>query len=130
MLLGGDADYVVELFLDLVACFQEAGYLDSRDREAVITEFKCLVVDLRQQRLDSSQFARIFDIWRVVEVIRVKPREADSSSGASHYLYVLVLCMLVKFPLVRQVCRRVLSVFVWVQYNRSCSILNLWKVIC
>ena len=48
LLLGGNADYVVELFQDLVACFQEAGYLDSLDREAAVNEFKSLVIDLRQ----------------------------------------------------------------------------------
>ena len=41
MLTKGNANYVVELFQDLVACFQEAGYLDSLDWEAAI--------NLRQQ---------------------------------------------------------------------------------
>ena len=47
MLLEGDADYVVRLFEDLVACLHEAGYLDDLDRESSVNEFKSLVVDLR-----------------------------------------------------------------------------------
>ena len=60
MLLGGNADYVVELFQDLVTCFQEAGYLDSVDREAAVNEFKSLVVEFRQQSTDSSQIGDVF----------------------------------------------------------------------
>ena len=60
MLLGGDAGYVVELFRDLVACFQEAGYLGSLDREAAVNEFKSLVVDLRQLSTDASQIKDVF----------------------------------------------------------------------
>ena len=53
----GDADYVVRLFQDLVACLQEAGYLD---RESSVNEFKSLVVDLRQLSTYSSQIVNGF----------------------------------------------------------------------
>ena len=61
MLLGGDADYVIRLFEDLVACLQEAGYLDVLDWESSVNEFKSLVVDLRQLSVDSSQIADVFE---------------------------------------------------------------------
>ena len=61
MLLGGDADYVVELFQELVTCLQEAGYLDNVDHESSVNEFKSLVVDLRQLSADSSQIVDVFE---------------------------------------------------------------------
>ena len=66
MLLGGDADYVIRLFEDLVACLQEAGYLDDLDRESSVNEFKSLVVDLRQLSVDSSQIADVFDYLETI----------------------------------------------------------------
>ena len=52
MLLGGDADYVADLFHDLVACLQESGGLDGVEREAASNEFKSLVVDLGEPFVD------------------------------------------------------------------------------
>ena len=43
--VGGNADYIVELFQDPVACFQQAGYLNDLDREASVTWLETLVVD-------------------------------------------------------------------------------------
>ena len=62
MLLGGDADYVIGLFEDLVSCLQEAGFLNDLDRESSVNEFiKSLVVDLRQSSVDSSQIVDVFE---------------------------------------------------------------------
>ena len=60
MLLGGDAEYVVELFQDLVLCLQESGCLGDVERDAATNEFKSLVIDLRQRSVDCSQVSDVF----------------------------------------------------------------------
>ena len=64
MLLGGDADYVSELFQDLGSCFAEAGYVGDVDREAAVNEFKSLLVDLRRQSVD---YAQVLDVFQYLE---------------------------------------------------------------
>ena len=66
MLLGGDADYVIRLFEDLVSCLQEAGYPNDLDRESSVNEFKSLVVDLRQLSVDSSQNNDVFEYLETI----------------------------------------------------------------
>ena len=60
MLLGGDAEYVVDLFQDLVLCLQESGCLGDVERDAATNEFKSLVIDLRQRSVDCSQISDVF----------------------------------------------------------------------
>ena len=61
MLLGGDSDYVVDLFQDLVLCLQESGCLGDAERDAATNEFKSLIVDSRQRSVDCSQIPDVFD---------------------------------------------------------------------
>ena len=60
MLLGGDAEYVVDLFQDLVLCLQESGCLGDVERDAATNQFKSLVIDLRQLSVDCSQISDVF----------------------------------------------------------------------
>ena len=60
MLLGGDTDYVSELFQDLGSCLHEARFLGDVDREAAVNEFKSLLVDLRRQFVDHAQVLDVF----------------------------------------------------------------------
>ena len=64
--VGGDADYVVRLFQDLIACLQEAGYLDDLDRGSSVNGFKSLVVDLRQLSTESSQIVGVFAYSEII----------------------------------------------------------------
>ena len=61
MLLGGDADYVVDLFQDLVLCLQESGCLGDVERDAATNELKSLIVDLCQRSVDCSQISDVFN---------------------------------------------------------------------
>ena len=67
MLFGGDADYVSDLFQDLVACLQESGSLDGVEREAASNEFKSLVVDLRPRSVDCSQVPDVFSFLETLD---------------------------------------------------------------
>ena len=49
MLLQGDDAYTVELFQDLVNCFQDCGRLIGSEGEESCNEFKSLLVELRRQ---------------------------------------------------------------------------------
>ena len=60
MLMGGDADYAVDLFQDLVLCLQESGCLGDVERDAATNEFESLIVDLRQRCVDCSQISDVF----------------------------------------------------------------------
>ena len=60
MLLGGDADYVADLFQDLIDCLQEFGSLDGVERDSASNEFKYLVVDLSERLVDCSQVNDVF----------------------------------------------------------------------
>ena len=60
MLLGGDAEYVVDLFQDLVLCLQESGCLGDVERDATTNEFISLIIDLRQRSVDCSQISDVF----------------------------------------------------------------------
>ena len=84
MLLGGDAEYVVGLFQDLVLCLRESGCLGDVERDAATNEFKSLVIDLRQRSVDCSQISDVFKyleglegfqcrafVKQVVQLIRV-----------------------------------------------------------
>ena len=66
ILLGEDADYVADLFQDVVACLHESGCLDGVEREAASNEFKSLVVDLRERSVDCSQFDDVFSFWSLL----------------------------------------------------------------
>ena len=67
MLLGGDADYVIKLFQDLVLCLQESGSLGDVEWDAATNEFKSLVVGLRQRSVNCSQIPDVFDFLEVLE---------------------------------------------------------------
>ena len=67
MLLSGDADYVMDLFQDLVLCLQESGCLGDVERDAATNEFKSLVVDLRQRCVDCSQISDVFNYLEGIE---------------------------------------------------------------
>ena len=110
MLLGGDADYVADLFQDLIACLQESGCLDVKEREAASNEFKSLVVDLRERSVDCPQVDDVFTflesldsfqcqahVRQVARLVRVivcpapspLPRMEVSTSGCSVPLLVI-----------------------------------------
>ena len=67
MMFGGDADYVSNLFQDLVACLQESGCLDGVECEAASNDFKSLVVDLRQRSVDCSQVSEVFSFLETLD---------------------------------------------------------------
>ena len=67
MLLGGDVDYVVELFQDLVLCIRESGSLGDVERDSAINEFKSLVVELRQRVAENSKILDVFDFLEGLE---------------------------------------------------------------
>ena len=67
MLLGGDADYVVDLFQDLVLCLQESECLSDVERDAATNEFKSLIVDLLQRCVDCSQISDVFNYLEGIE---------------------------------------------------------------
>ena len=93
MLFGGDADYVADLFQDLIACLQESDCLDGVEREAASNEVvKSLVVDLRQRFMDCSQVDIVFSflesldsfqyrahVRQVVRLVRVTVCPAPST---------------------------------------------------
>ena len=72
MLLGGDADYVADLFQDLVACLQESGCLDGVEREAASNEFKSLVVDLRERSVDCAQVDDVFSFLKSLDIFQCR----------------------------------------------------------
>ena len=72
MLLGGDADYVADLFQDLVACLQESGCLDGVEREAASNEFKSLVVELRGRSVDCSQIDDVFSFLESLDIFQCR----------------------------------------------------------
>ena len=72
MLLGGDANYVSQLFQDLGSCFYEAGYVGHVDREAAVIEFKSLLVDLRRQSVDHAQVLDVFQYLESKDSIRCR----------------------------------------------------------
>ena len=72
MLLGGDADYAVELFQDLVACLLESGCLDGVEREAASNEFKSLIVELRDRYVDGSEVADVFCFLESLDIFQCR----------------------------------------------------------
>ena len=67
MLLGDDADYVVDLFQDLVLCLQESGCLGDVERDAATNEFESLIVDIRQRCVDCSEISEVFNYLEGIE---------------------------------------------------------------
>ena len=87
----------MELFQDLVACLQEAGYLTGVDRESSVNEFKSLVVELRERSVDSARISDVFTnleasehyqsrshVKRVVRLLRVILCPAPSAVPAGN----------------------------------------------
>ena len=72
MLLCGDAEYVVELFQDLVSCLQDASFLSGVDREASVNEFKSLVVDLRRRSSDPAQVCDVFEFLEASDIYQCR----------------------------------------------------------
>ena len=72
MLVCGDAEYVVDLFQDLVTCLQEGGYLSGLDRESSVNEFKSLVVELRERSVDPARIPDIFTYLEASEVYQCR----------------------------------------------------------
>ena len=72
MLLCGSAEYVADLFQDLVACLQEAGYLSGVHRESSVNEFKSLVVELRARPGDPAQIPDVFAYLEASEIYQCR----------------------------------------------------------
>ena len=72
MLLCGDAEYVVDLFQDLVSCLQGASFLSGVAREASVNEFKSLVVGLRQRSSDPAQICDVFDFLEASDIYQCR----------------------------------------------------------
>ena len=72
MLLCGDAEYVVDLFQDLVSCLRDASFLSGVDREASVNEFKSLVVDLPQRSSDPEQICDVFGFLEASDVYQCR----------------------------------------------------------
>ena len=72
MLLGWNADYVADLFQDLVACLQESGCLDGVEREAASNEFNSLVVELRGRSVDCSQIDEVFCFLESLDIFQCR----------------------------------------------------------
>ena len=73
MVLGGDADYVADLFQDLVACLQESGCLDGVEREVASNEFiKSLVVELRGRSVDCSKIDDVFSFLESLDIFKCR----------------------------------------------------------
>ena len=132
MLLGGDADYVMDLFQDLVLCLQESGCLGDVERDAATNEFKFLVVDLRQRCVDCSQISDVFNylegiesyqcwayVKQIVQLVRVIVCPAPKS------------LLLLIFPLVGRACLRLWFGQVSVVYNcLCCSLISCRLIYC
>ena len=72
MLLCGSAEYVADMFQDLVACLQEAGFLSGVDRESSVNELKSLVVELRARPGDPAQIPDVFAYLEASEIYQCR----------------------------------------------------------
>ena len=130
-MLCGSADYVADLFQDLVACLQEASYLSGVDRESSVNEFKSLVVELRARPGDPAQIPDVFRYLDASEIYQCR----------SHVKRVVRLLRVIVCPApsvmpavdisTRGIGFQFLSCgLVSVLYSLSFSIRNLFRMIC
>ena len=77
MLVQGDEIYTVELFRNLINCFQDCGRLSVSEGEGSCNEFKSLLVELRRRNRqvissinNGLYFLRSSGLWTAVQICR------------------------------------------------------------